>query len=315
MQLFDHHTYQERRKHLLQSIDSGIILLMGNEESPMNCADNVYPFRQDSSFLYYCGINKPHFTAIIDVDEGHTTLFGDDFSVELVVWMGPQPTVAALAEKVGISKTAPYAALHEHLTKAKSAGRAIHYLPPYRAATTVKLHQWLDIPLQSVKAGASTELIKAIVAQRSIKTEAEIVEMVKALNVTRAMHVAAMKNTKPGIQEAELAGIVEGLAVSGGGHLAYPVIMTINGQTLHNHYHGNTLQEGQLVLGDFGADTAMRYAGDITRTWPVSRTFTSKQRDIYNLVLKAELKSIAALKPGIPYRDVHIFASTIIAEG
>ena len=149
----------------------------------------------------------------------------------------------------------------------------------------------------------------------SIKDAEEIEQIEKAVTISGNMHVATMMAAKAGMKEAELAGIAEGIAVSGGGHLAYPIILTINGQTLHNHYHGNTLQSGQLVLGDFGAETSMHYAGDITRTYPVDKTFTTQQKEIYQIVLNALESSIAALKPGVRYLDVHLAAARIIAAG
>lgn len=313
--LFDQSLYAGRRQKLIRQLDSGLVLLLGNEESPINYTDNVYPFRQDSNFLYFCGIDRPHVAAIIDIDEGTTTLFGDDVSVEMIVWTGPQGTLSSLAQKTGIEKVASYDSLSQQIANAGAKGRNIHYLPPYRADNTIKLHRWLQLGLEEVQNKASVKLIRAVVAQASIKSPEEIVELERAVNITRAMHVAVMQEAGPGKIEAELAGIAKGIAIGGGGDLAYSVILTVNGQTLHNHDHSNTLKEGQLVLGDFGAETAMHYAGDITRTFPVSRKFTNQQKDIYNIVLDAQVKAIQALQPGIPYKDIHLQACTIITEG
>ena len=313
--MFDPNTYINRRKQLQNKLNNGVLLILGNEESPMNYTDNTYHFRQDSNFLYFIGIDKVHLAAIIDVDEGKTILFGDDLSVEYIVWMGAQPSMRALADASGIEEVAAYSDLATTLAKAQSNGRPIHYLPPYRADNKIKLSQYLSLSLEEVGANASVPLIKAIVKQASIKSAEEIAEMEKAVNISGQMHVAAMRAAKVGMKEAELAGLVEGIAVSGGGHLAYSVILTINGQTLHNHYHGNELVPGRLVLGDFGAETSMHYAGDITRTFPVDRTFTAKQKDIYQLVLDAEEGVIDRLQPGITYLDMHLHAATTIAEG
>ncbi len=313
--MFATNVYTQRRANLQKQLDKGILLFLGNEYTGMNYADNTYHFRQDSTFLYYFGIDQNHLAAIIDLDEGKTIIFGNELSVEYVVWMGPQPTIKAQAEKVGVMTTLPYADLSSYLHKASEQNRTIHYLPPYRDTHRIKLHQWLNIPLTEIAAKASTPLIQTIVNQRSIKSKEEIVEMEKAVNVSREMHVTAMAIAKEGMIEAELAGKVEGIAVASGGNLAYPVILTVNGQTLHNHYHGNTLQKGQLVLGDFGAETAMHYAGDITRTYPVDRKFTARQKDIYTIVLDAEESCIEALKPGRLFRDLHLQAAKIKLDG
>ena len=313
--MFKAQTYLNRRNRLQKDLDSGLILIMGNVESCMNYEDNIYHFRQDSNFLYFAGIDKPGLAIIIDIDEDQTTLFGDDLTIDHIVWMGPQPSMRELADLSGIDQVAPSNALGDVLENARQKGRQVHYLPPYRPENKIKMSSWLGIPIANLKEKASVSLIKAVVAQASYKSAEEIIEMEKAVNITGAMHVAAMMAAKPGIKEAHLAGIVEGIAVSNEGHLAYPVIMTINGQTLHNHYHGNELTEGRLVLGDFGAETSMHYAGDITRTFPVSKTFTSRQKDIYNLVLQTEIDAIDALRPGVPYRDIHLGAAAQITDG
>jgi len=313
--MFSKDTYQQRRSALIEKLDSGLILLLGNEESPMNYPDNAYPFRQDSSFLYYVGLDKPHLAAVLDVDAGTTTLFGDDFSIDMIVWMGPQPTTAEMAEKSGISNTKPYNDLPQVLQAAQAKERDIHYLPPYRGESKIKLSKWLGIPLAEINQRASLPLIQAVIAQRAIKSAEEIEEMSKAVTVSGKMHTAAMKSAKPGMTEAMLRAVAEANALSTEGYPAYPVILTVNGQTLHNHHHGNTLESGQLVLGDFGAATKMHYAGDITRTFPVDASFTEQQRDIYNIVLKAETDAINALQPGKKYLDIHLLAANIIAEG
>ncbi len=315
MTMFDATIYANRRKRLQQDLSSGIVLLMGNEESPCNYTDNVYPFRQDSNFLYFFGIDKPGLAAIIDIDAGKNILFGDDPDIMHIVWMGALPTMAALAEKAGGADTAPYAQIEIHLAEARRSGRSVHYLPPYRPENSIKLSQWLNIPLDKLAAGASVPLIEAVVAQAACKSPEEIAEMEAAVNTSGKMHVAAMKAARPGMKEYELVGLVEGIARAGGGGLPYTVILSVNGQILHNHAYGNTLQSGQLVLGDFGADTAMHYAGDITRTFPVDKTFTTQQKEIYQIVLDTEVAAIASLKPGVRYLDVHLAASRHIAEG
>lgn len=313
--MFAKETYIQRRKILKEKVGSGIILLMGNEETPMNYQDNTFRFRQDSNFLYYLGLDLHHLAAIIDVDEDKTILFGDDLSVDYIVWMGAQPTMKELAGKSGAEENQPYNNIATFLQESKIKGREIHILPPYRTENMLKLEEWLDIRVKDLSNHTSKKLIQAVIAQRSIKSAEEIKEMEHAVAITREMHVAAMKAAKAGRKEYDLAGIAHGIAKGCGGDLAYPVIMTVNGQTLHNHYHGNTLQNGQLVLGDFGAENGMHYAGDITRTFPVASTFTQKQKEIYQIVLDTEEQAIQALRPGVTYKSIHLQAAKNIAEG
>jgi len=313
--MFPPSTYQARRERLKRDLKSGIALFLGNNELGMNYAGNTYHFRQDSNFLYFFGLDQPGLAAVIDVDNDREVLFGDDLSLEDVVWMGASPRLKTQAEQVGVREVLPARRLTAFLKKNRRAGQTIHFLPPYRHDNMFLLKNCLNIPVAQQKSAASEAFIRAVVAQRAHKSAEEIAEMERALNVTGAMHVAAMREARPGQVEAELAGLVQGMAVSAGGNLSYPVILTVNGHILHNHYHGNTLQRGQMVLGDFGAETAMHYAGDITRTFPVDRRFTPKQREIYDIVLDAEVSAIASLKPGMLYRDVHLAAARRMAEG
>ncbi|GAB3522912.1 aminopeptidase P family protein [Emticicia fontis] len=309
--MFSTQTYIERRNALKRQVGSGMILIMGNEEAPMNYHDNTYRYRQDSNFLYYFGISLANLAAVIDVDSGEEIIFGDEFSMDDIIWVGPQPTLADQARKVGVYRTEAYRKLADKLAKAKK----VHFTPPYRYENKFKLSEWLNIPVSQLKEKASADLIKAIIAQRAFKSAEEIIQMEEAVNICREMHIAAMQETRAGRKEYEIAAIIHGKALEFGGELAYPIIFSINGQTLHNHYHGNTMTEGKLALNDSGAENRMFYAGDITRTIPVSKKFTEKQKEIYNLVLKMELTAIAALKPGIQYKEVHLLANRILLEG
>ncbi len=313
--MFHTETYVRRRQQLQQSLQSGIILFLGNEDSPMSYQDNAYPFRQDSTFLYYFGLDLQHLAAIIDLDEGTTIIFGDELSMDYIVWMGAQPTIAELAAKAGVRETKPYHAIEQTLQVTRSLGRAVHYLPPYRAENRIRLSQWLNLPTDELENYISGDLIKAIVQQRSIKSTEEVIEMEKAVNISKIMHHTVMQKAKAGLKEYDLRGTLEGIAISKGGYPAYPTILTVNGQTLHNHFYYNTLQSGQLVLGDFGAATARHYTSDITRTFPVNKTFTTQQKEIYNLVLQAERAAIALIQPGYRYIDIHLEIAKIIAEG
>jgi Xaa-Pro aminopeptidase len=313
--MFHKDTYLKRRNQLAKDLGSGLILMLGNEYVGMNYAANTYPFRQDSNFLYFFGLDKASLAAVIDIDNGNTVLFGHNPTVDDIVWEGQVPSINALASSCGVIKTEDPTKLADYIHKANNAGQHIHYLPPYRNANVIRLSSLLDKTIDEVKQGYSVPMIHAVASQRSIKSAEEITEMTEAVNITRAMHIAVMKGAKQGVSEAELAGLAQHIAYSQGKGLAYPVILSKDGQTLHNHYHGNILQEGQLVLGDFGAQNKMYYAGDITRTCSVSAKFTEVQKSIYEIVLKAEMDSISACKAGVKYKDVHLKASKIIATG
>ena len=309
--MFDKSIYHQRRQALLKQMGGGRILLMGNHDVAYNYKGNTYAHsRQDSTFLYYFGLQHPGLAALLDADTGEITLFGDDMTLEDVVWMGPHPTLAEMAEEVGVSRTAPFGQL-----AGKLAGGGVHFLPPYRYRNMFLLQQWLGIAPEEQGAKASVPLIKAVVKQRSHKGPEEVAEMEKALVVTAEMHLAVMRGARPGVMEEKLAGKVEGIAASHGGYLAYPVILSIKGHILHNHDHSNALKTGDMLLGDFGAETAMRYAGDITRTFPVGGVFSQQQKDIYQIVLNAEMSAIEACRPGVRYRDVHLQAARNMAEG
>ncbi len=307
--MFDASTYVDRREHLAREIGTGLVLLLGHADSPMNYADNHYPFRQDSTFLYYVGLDVPDLAAIVDADAGRTMVFGDDFTVDDIVWRGPQPTLAEQGAAVGASETRPRAALADVVAAARQSGRTVHVLPQYRADNARWLAHLLDVQADALGAVASLALIKAIVAQRSVKSAAELAEIESALETTREMHLLAMRLTRPGVYEREVAGAMEGVAVARGGRLAFPVIFTVHGETLHNHFHGHRMEAGQMAVNDSGAESAGHYAGDITRTIPVGGRFAGAQRDLYDAVLRAQTTAIDAIRPGVPYRDVHWLAA------
>ena len=313
--MFPRETYIERRQILMSRIESGLLLLPGNSDSPMNYADNPFHFRQDSTFLYYFGLDQPDLAGVMDVDAGTTTIFGDELSIDYIVWMGDLPTIASRAERVGVTDTRPRSDLAEILGRAVSAGRAVHFLPPYRASSKINLLDLLGVSPEEVAAESSTEFIKAVVEQRAYKGAEEVAEIERAVGTSVEMHKAAMGMTRPGMVEMEIAAEVERIAVAAGGKTAFPVIATINGQTLHNHYHGNTLSEGDLFLLDTGAETGLGYAGDLTSTFPVSPRFSDRQKTIYQIMLSAYDAAVAALAPGVPNRDVHFAACRAIFEG
>ncbi len=310
--MFPAKTYVERRKRLMKQLKSGVILFLGNDESPMNYSDNPYHFRQDSSFLYFFGLSYAGLAAVIDVDESRETIFGNDLTVDDIVWMGTQPTIKEKSQRVGVEHTAPLNKLGEVLQQAQQKNRKIHSLPPYRPEHFLKIFDLLGIQISDA---ASVELIKAVVEQRNTKTEEEIAEIEKAVNISVDMHLTAYKMARPGITEAQIAAAAHRVALASGGQLSFPIIATIHGETLHNHYHGNTLKSGDLFLMDVGAETSMGYAGDLSSTMPVDPTFTDRQREIYRVALTAHLAAVGVLKPGVRFKDVHLLVCKTIAEG
>jgi Xaa-Pro aminopeptidase len=281
----------------------------------MSFADNCYPFRQDSTFLYFCGLDQPDLAAVIDLDAGTTTVFGDELTIDDIVWMGDLPTLAARAEMVGIPTILPTADLPTVLANARRAGRTIHHLPPYRPENVLKLQDLLGIAPAAAAATASLPLIQAVVALRSIKSAEEIAQIELAVDTSVAMHTAAMAMARPGMREWAIAAEVERIAQAAGGRLAFPVIATVHGETLHNHFHGNTLQSGDLFLLDAGASSPLGYAGDLSSTFPVDATFTERQKVMYELSLAAHEKAVATLGPGVPNKDVHFAAARVVFDG
>ncbi len=313
--MFPANVYLKRRQALRSRLQGGMILFLGNDESPMNYRDNAYHFRQDSTFLYYFGINNPGLAALVDLDEGLEVVFGDEATMDDIVWTGPQPSIASLAADCGVSQVLPIKQLRPVLAGTQQQGRKIHFLPPYRGRHTLQLQDLLGLQPEEQAGAVSLPLLQAVVAQRSVKSPEEITELEKAVRLSGKMHEAVMRAARPGMTEAELHGTIQAIAAAVDSSTAYPVILSVNGQILHNHDHSNTLTEGKMVLVDAGGNSPMHYAGDLTRTFPVSHRFSAQQKEIYQIVLDAELAAIEALRPGVPYRDVHLLASRVIAEG
>lgn len=313
--MFKKEVYIDRRKRLKQKLSNGLILIPGNSETPMNYPGNAYLFRQDSAFLYYFGLDMPDLTGIIDLDNDKEYIFGDDVSLDDIIWMGPQPSMKELSQEVGVENSAPSKEVGDFLRKARDKGQKIHTLPFYRAENVVAFADWLGIHHSQAKDYVSEELIHAVVDMRSIKDSYEIEELEKAAAIGYEMHVTAMKMCRPGIYERDISGVLEGIPRTYDGMISFPVILTQHGETLHNHYHGNKLEEGKLMLTDAGAETNMHYASDMTRTIPIGGKFTERQKSIYNIVLEANNRAREMTKPGVPYLDVHTEAARTIISG
>ena len=313
--MFDKNTYVNRRKSLQNKGLKGVGLILGNVESPMNYRDNTFHFRQDSSFLYFFGLDSSGLAGVIDFDSGEDYIFGDDVDIEDIIWMGSQVPLKENAKKVGIENTAQFSKLFEFVTSAVQQGRKVHFLPPYRGENKMMLEKLLGISSLRIQDYASLQFVKAVIDIRSIKEPAEIIEIEKACATGYKMHVTAMKMAQPGMWEQKIAGTIEGVALAGGGMTSFPIILTQHGETLHNHNHSQILKEGNLMLTDAGAESLLHYASDFTRTVPVGGKFTQKQREIYDIVLAANNRGQELTKPGTTYLSVHLAVAEVIASG
>ncbi len=301
--------YKERRRKLVEQVGSGKILLIGNGHSAMNYKDNWYPFRQDSSMLYYTGIDSPDIHLLMDIDAGTETLFGDELSIDDIIWTGNMPSIRKQADESGIDRVLPLQELW------KNGNGSLHYLPPYRERHTIILSELLGKDFHQIADGASKELILAIINQRNYKDDHELKEMAHAVDITYVMHQAVMRACRPGITEHELVGAASEVCFRHNSQFSYPPILTVHGEVLHNHNYAYTLNPGDLVLFDGGCASLGHYAADITRTFPVSGKWTSMQKDVYDIVHAAYTESVQALKPGTYFRDIHLGAGSIIFEG
>ena len=313
--MFASTVYVNRRNALRNKMQNGIVLLLGNNEMPMNYPANGYHFRQDSNFLYFFGIDLAGMVGVLDIDNNTDYIFANDYDIDDIIWMGPQPSVKELASKTGIANTDAFSKLSDFISKAMKSGRKIHFLPPYRHDNMILLNELLNIPIKELKEKASMELILSVISLRNIKEQVEIEEIDRACNYGYIMHTTAMKMAQHGVVEREIAGAIEGISLAHGSVPSFPIILTKNGQTLHNHDHSNTLKKGDLLLVDAGAQTPMYYASDNTRTMPVGGKYSTRQREIYQTVLDANNHANSIMKPGVKYLDIHLAACKVLANG
>lgn len=308
--------YVGRRRKLAKDIGSGIVLIFGNKLIPRNYSANTYPFRQDSNFLYFTGISIPGYCLMLDCNKGEEILFGYDPGIEDSIWSGPQASLKEAGQICGIDKTMPDSSLASFIAEAAKEKVEIHYLPPYPHERQLFLSQSLGGTIHEIVSGASITLTKSVIQQREIKSDIEIAEIENALNeVTGPMHIAAMKMAQPGVFEYEVLAEMQKIAARNQVELAYGTICTVRGETLHNIVYSNELKKNQLLLVDAGAESRNHYASDITRTTPVGGKFSSQQREIYSLVLDAQMQIINDIKPGISYLELHLKAARIMADG
>ncbi len=314
--MFSKETYISRRKDLRERVGTGVMLFLGNNHVGMNYEGNEYSFRQDSTFLYYWGLDYAGLSAIIDADSGEEIIFGDELTIDDIVWTGSMPTLSEDAALVGVGKTQSLASLKAYLTHAISQGRHIRFLPPYRADHKLRLMDLLGILPAVQGAHASERFIKAIVDMRIHKTAEEIEKIEAAVDVSTQMHLAAYRMARPGVHEAQIAAAVEQIACQyPGGRLSFPTIATVAGQVLHNHGFIHTLKDGDIFLLDAGAENSYHYCGDLSSSMPVGERFTPRQADIYQLHLLSFEAAVKQLYPGNPYRNAHLAAAEVIAQG
>lgn len=311
--MFSKDTYIARRAKLKQTIGSGLLLFLGNDESGMNYADNTYHFRQDSTFLYFFGLPYAGLSAIIDIDNDREIIFGDELTIDAIVWMGIQPTLKEKSEAAGIKEVRPFKEIEAYMKNAQQKGQQIHYLPTYRAEHQLKLFAWLGVMPGAEQ--PSVPFILGVVNQRNYKSAEEIAEIEKACVVTADMHLAAMRTVRPGIRESDVAAVVAETAYKHNYELSFPTIATVNGQTLHNHDHSHLIKPGDMLLLDAGAETEMGYAGDMSSTIPADKKFSQRQRDVYDIQVAAHEAAVAALRPGIKFVDVYEKSCAVIMEG
>jgi Xaa-Pro aminopeptidase len=313
--MFKRSVYIARRQKLREQIGTGLILMPGNGDSPINYPARTYRFRQDSSFLYFFGLDTPNLAAVIDIDENREVVFGTDPDIDHIVWMGDRTPIAEMAAQAGVKESLPLSRLSDVVRRAVDTKRSIHYLPPYRPEVRTMLSELIGIPPLKLGSSVSETFIRAVVAQREVKSPAEVAEIEEALRITREMHLTVMRMATPGVREREIAGRIEGIPGMMGGYPSAFTILTVHGEVLHGQSYQNILEDGQMLLTDAGSESANHYAGDITRTIPVNGHFTARQKEIYELVLKAQKYAIDAIKPGVYYKDVHLGTARLFAEG
>ena len=313
--MFSKETYINRRKALKELVGNGLVIILGNNDSPANYPNNCYTFRQDSSFLYFFGAKRDGLAGAIDIDNDKEYFLGNDIDIDDIVWYGSVESIRDMADMVGVAQTAPFNKLTELVAQAKQTGQKIHFLPPYRHDHMILLEELLGIKPSQQKEASSMELIKAVVTLRSTKSDEEIKEIERACSIGFKMHTTAMKLAQPGVTEHFIGGTIDGIANALGDKVSFSSIVTMHGEILHGAPKMNYLETGRLLLVDAGAETINNYCSDHTRTTPVSGKFTHHQRDIYTIVEQAHDLALKKAKPGVLWYDVHMDVCRLITNG
>lgn len=303
-------TYIARRARLLELMkgEEGVALFIGNVDSPAQYQDNCYKWRQDSTWLYLFGIDEPGLAAVIDLDSAQTTLFGTDPSIDDVIWNGPEPSVADYATRSGIEHSAPYGALAEAIK-----GKKVHFVPSSRWYNAVQLGNLLGIkPETTFKHGkgassaASLPLTEALIRMRLRKDAEEIALIDDACILGQQMHTIARNAIREGVVEQEIVGEMEGYSLAKGWGVSFATILTQHGEVFHCHSHENKVVPGKLMVIDAGVESNEHYASDFTRTYPTSGKWSSKQKDIYQIVYDCNALAFSLTRPGVSYLEVHL---------
>lgn len=300
-------TLRHRRQQLAKQVQCPVILWSGGSHS-RNFPANTYPFRASSHFLYFAGL--PLLNAAIRLESGRLELFMDDPTPASILWHGESPSRSQIAETIGADADYP-------LYRLKSLTENAATIPVQDADTRLQQSQLLNrmiTPANNLQ-GNDLNLAKAIVRLRLAHDEAAVAEIRKAASVTVKAHTAGMKATRTAKTEAEIRAAMEQVILAHNMTCAYSSIVTVHGEVLHNDRYPNVLQAGDLLLADVGAEAESGWASDVTRTWPVSGTFSPTQRDVYEVVKTAHDVCIEKARPGVEYKDLHLMAATIIAAG
>jgi Xaa-Pro aminopeptidase len=299
---------ERRRAALMSSLGAAPVLLAAGVPRARNYAANTFPFRAHSHFLYFVGWAAPGAMALFD--EGRVTLGLSPPSPDDAIWSGPVPAWPAIAEALGVD-IIPLAAL-----SARLSGRMVATLPATDAETRARQSELLGRPLSPGALGeADRALADVVIALRLRHDDAAVAELRLAAAVTAHAHAAGMRATRPGIAESVVCAAMEAELTARGCGTAYGSIVTVHGEVLHNEAHGSLLAAEDLLLADVGAETPGGWAGDVTRTWPVSGHYSTEQAEIYDVVLGAQRAAIAAVRPGVRYRDIHVLATEVLARG
>ena len=322
---FSKEIYVARRAQLQKTMGSGLLLFLGNGIASMNYPDNNFQFRQDSTFLYFFGLDYEGLAAVIDIDNNKTIIFGDELTIDDIIWTGVQPTIAEKSAAVGVDETRPMSELAVYINNVKAKKQPVHFIPPYRGHTILWLQELLGVSVKTAAADPfvagmsvatpSLEMVYAIADMRNHKAPEEIEEIEKAVNITVNMHCKAVQMVQPGMNEKDINAAVMEVALREGYYYSFPTIATNHGETLHNHGYIHTLKDGDLLLLDAGAENNMHYAGDCTTTMPVGADYTSRQKDVYNILINCYKNAVSMIRPGITYRECHVAAWAKIAEG
>lgn len=308
-------SFTERRQKLLKSLQRPLLLFSGGEVA-RNYPANPFPFRADSNFLYFFKAPEADSAAWFDPADGTVTLFIPERSIADTLWHGPRASFEEVRNAQGVDAVQALEGLEGFVLKA-AKGRAVDSVAvaDAKANQRARAITGQDLVFDDVSRVGRSEVVLAISAMRMKKDADELAQMGVTAKVTHQAHLAAMAATVKGATEQHLVGALEGVFATHGCVPAYRTILSVRGEVLHNHEHANALRDGDIVLLDAGAEAASGYCSDVTRCWPVSGKFSKEGADVYDLVLAAQKEAIALVRPGVRYRDVHLKASQVLAQG